>query len=193
MTHSITGSRADKPDLDWSQVRETINLLMLSVAQIEATMTDGDRSVSELSESFTYIATKISVLIEAGQKLQTTDNAGAVTEIQNNASEIHQRVNGAIVAFQFYDRLTQRIHHVKSDLDKLSRLISDSSQLYSPVCWKNLQTEIASNYTMEEERLMFEHIMQGASVEQALEIYKHRFNEKNNNPDDGTNDEIELF
>jgi hypothetical protein len=46
---------------------------------------------------------------------------------------------------------------------------------------------------MEEERLMFEHIMQGASVEQALEIYKHRFSEKERMQDDGTNDEIELF
>ncbi|MCP5206819.1 MAG: hypothetical protein H7A01_06415 [Hahellaceae bacterium] len=193
MAHSIIGSRADKPDLDWSQVRETINMLMLSVAQIEATMTDGDRSVSELSESFTFIASKINDLIEAGQKLESGESSTAVNDIQNNASDIHQRVNGAIVAFQFYDRLTQRIHHVKSDLERLGGLISDSSQLYNPNAWRALQAEIASNYTMEEERLMFEHIMQGASVEQALEIYKHRFSEKERTQDDGTNDEIELF
>jgi hypothetical protein len=193
LTHSTIGSRADKPDLDWSQVRETINLLMLSVAQIEATMTDGDRSISELSESFTYIAEKVNELMASGQKLEDASNANTATEICNGASDIYNRVSTAIVAFQFYDRLTQRIHHVKSDLGKLGKLIGDSSQLYNPHAWQNLQKEIASNYTMEEERLMFEHIMRGASVEQALEVYKHHFSTREQKQTDSGDDEITLF
>lgn len=167
-------------------------MLTLAVAQIEATMTDGERSVSELSESFTYIADKISGLVQAGEKLNEEANTSTVTEIQINASEIHHKVNGAIVAFQFYDRLTQRIHHVKSNLEKLSYLIADPNQLYNPDSWKLLQTDICQNYTMEEERIMFQHIMQGASVQQALEIYQHHFSQNDSNEDE-SGDEVELF
>jgi len=44
---------------------------------------------------------------------------------------------------------------------------------------------------MEGERLMFEHIMMGVSVEEALEIYHHNFN--NVSQDDAEGDDIELF
>ena len=98
----------------------------------------------------------------------------------------------ATIAFQFYDHLTQRLDHVKRDLSWLSSLVSSPDQLYKPEAWQKLQTDIMSNYTMQEERLMFEHIMNGASVESALEIYNHHFNRVKDD-DDQTNDEIELF
>ena len=44
---------------------------------------------------------------------------------------------------------------------------------------------------MEEERLMFEHIMNGASVSEALEIYRHHFEQAAKKDDDS--DEVELF
>ena len=44
---------------------------------------------------------------------------------------------------------------------------------------------------MEAERLMFEHIMMGVSVDEALEIYHHNFN--NAAEEDTSGDDIELF
>lgn len=183
-----TSSSAQNPDLDWSQVRETINMLTLAVSQIECTMTDGEKSVAELTQSFTFIASQLQNLVEQ----QTEKADGEEAKAQISASEIHQQVMSAIVAFQFYDRLTQRIDHVKRDLTWLSELVSDPQQLYNPTAWSKLQEDIASNYTMEEERIMFEHIMKGASVDEALEIYRHHFTNKND-PDDDTGDEIDLF
>lgn len=180
-------SSADKPDLDWSQVRETINMLTLAVSQIECTMTDGEKSVAELTQSFTYIASQLQNLIEQND---LKDNKEKEENI--SASEIHQQVMNAIIAFQFYDRLTQRIDHVKRDLTWLSELVSDPQQLYNPEAWSKLQKDISSNYTMEEERIMFEHIMKGASVEEALAVYQHHFSNKKD-PDDDTGDEIDLF
>ncbi|ARU56565.1 hypothetical protein OLMES_2507 [Oleiphilus messinensis] len=169
-------------------------MLTLAVAQIEATMTDGEKSVSELSESFTYIASRIAALSEAGDRLESSINDQSdIEEIKSGTCEIHQRINQSIMAFQFYDRLTQRLHHVKRDLAGLSELINDSSQLYNPNAWHNLQQDIAANYTMEEERIMFQHIMQGASVEQALEIYRHHFTDADTPGDDNTDDDVELF
>lgn len=51
MTHS--GSRS--PDLDWSQVRETVKLLAVSVALVQSSMKEGDSSVNTLTDSFTSI------------------------------------------------------------------------------------------------------------------------------------------
>lgn len=48
-------STADKPDLGWSQVRETVLMLGVAMGQIESAMKDGNESVAVdvLSDSFT--------------------------------------------------------------------------------------------------------------------------------------------
>lgn len=187
MTAKQQNSTATRPDLDWSQVRETINMLTLAVSQIECTMTDGEKSVSELSQSFTYIASKLQEITE-----KTSDQVADDDSLKIDAQDVHSRVVNAIISFQFYDRLSQRLDHVKRDLLWLSELVSNPEELYSPAAWKKLQEDIMSNYTMEEERLMFQHIMSGASVQEALEIYHHHF-ENNKEQDDNTNDEVDLF
>lgn len=196
MTNQNHSSNANRPDLDWSQVKETINMLTLAVAQIESSMKEGEQSVSELTEAFTYVASKLSNLAQHGKTLQTTDTPDQQTiieSIRDESEDIRSQVSNAIVAFQFYDRLSQRLEHVKRDLMCLSSVISTPEQLYNPLAWSKLQTDIASNYTMEAERIMFEHIMNGATIEQALEIYKHHFDKKSDLEDDTSGDDIELF
>ena len=196
-------STAEKPDLDWSQVRETINMLTLAVSQIECTMTDGEKSVSELSQSFTFIASELQHFIEQQNKDEAIGksagkSSGKSTESHDKkefesragAKDIHAKVVSAIVSFQFYDRLSQRLHHVKRDLSELSELVSNPNELYNPNAWKKLQSDIMSNYTMEEERIMFQHIMNGATVEEALEVYHHHFEV---NQDDESGDQVDLF
>tara|TARA_R110002072_G_scaffold24747_3_gene83686 strand:- start:23338 stop:23925 length:588 start_codon:yes stop_codon:yes gene_type:complete len=184
-------STAKQPDLDWSQVRETINMLTLAVSQVECTMSDGEKSVTELTQSFTYIANQLQGLLDPPNKNESSENNELET-FRLSTEEIHQKIMSAIVAFQFYDRLTQRLDHVKRDLSWLSRLVSDPAQVYNPSAWSKLQEDIMSNYTMEEERIMFQHIMNGASVDEALEVYQHHFSAKKDEHD-STNDEIELF
>jgi hypothetical protein len=45
---SVTPSTSARPDLDWSQVRETIMMLNLAVAQIEMALKDSGGSVEIL-------------------------------------------------------------------------------------------------------------------------------------------------
>ncbi len=182
-------STAQNPDLDWSQVRETINMLTLAVSQIECSMTDGEKSVAELTQSFTYIASELQKFAEQNP---STDNSSQEQPQAVSATDIHSRVVNAIIAFQFYDRLSQRLDHVKRDLVWLSKLVGNPQQLYNPGAWRKLQEDIMSNYSMEEERIMFQHIMNGASVEEALEIYRHHFESKKAE-DDQTGDEVDLF
>jgi hypothetical protein len=155
-------------------------------------MTDGEKSITELTQSFTYIASQLKDIIEPQTTASDKTEKKDIESMKLSAGEIHKQIMSAIVAFQFYDRLTQRLDHVKRDLGWLSKLVSDPQQLYNPSAWSKLQEDIMSNYTMEEERIMFQHIMSGASVDDALEIYQHHFSSKQDDSD-STNDEVELF
>jgi hypothetical protein len=53
---TISPSTASSPDLDWSEVRETVLMLYLAVGQIEVSMRDGEDSVNHLTDSFTSMA-----------------------------------------------------------------------------------------------------------------------------------------
>jgi hypothetical protein len=46
---------------------------------------------------------------------------------------------------------------------------------------------------MECERLMFDMIMKGATIEEALSLYRHEFNQADTLAKDNTDDDIELF
>jgi hypothetical protein len=75
------------------------------------------------------------------------------------------------MAFQFYDKLVQRLDHVCHSLGGLGHVVADKSRLYNPSEWVNLQQQIRGKYTMEEERAMFDAVLHGMSVKEALEHY----------------------
>lgn len=186
------GTTAHKPDLDWSQIQETITMLALAVAQVESSMNDGEESVSTLTSSFTKMAQYIGKIREVTARITPDKLDKYKVVMAATTQELEDNVQNAVVAFQFYDRITQRLEHVCHSIDKLGGLINDKSALFNPDKWQALQGQIKSSYTMEAERIMFEHILRGHSIQEALEIYRHNFNNEdlNNSNDD---DEIELF
>lgn len=158
-------STSSSPDLDWSQVQETVMMLNLAVAQIDRSMHEGGDSVSALTNSFTSMAGSASVIADAGAELPDND---AKTAILNNSQAISAQMQSAIVAFQFYDKLSQRLNHVCNSLASLSELVSDSSRLFSPYEWRGLQQKIRSKYPTEADKRMFDALLSGATVEEVL-------------------------
>ncbi len=187
------GSSSSNPDLDWSQIRETITMLALAVAQVESSMTDGAQSVDTLTESFTHMAHYIKKIRTVTQKINPETLTTFKEVIESTAATLEDNVQEAVVAFQFYDRISQRLDHVCNSLDQLGGLINDPAALYNPERWHALQEQIKSSYTMEAERIMFEHILRGHSIKEALEIYRHHFEEAEKNTASDDSDEIELF
>jgi len=186
--HSLGAQQTQSGEISWSQVSETLSMLALAVAQIDTSLQEGGQSINQLTQSFTTMADNarqlLSIASESGPSIPL--------EIGQIARDLQSEIHQAIIAFQFYDRLTQRLDHVGESLEKMGHIIADPAQRYQHNPWKGLQKDIKNNYTMEAERIMFEHIMAGHSVAQALEIYHHHFS-KNNDDNFGTDDDIELF
>ncbi len=176
----IQGSKAATPDLDWSQIRETVRLLNLAVSHIEESMHVGDESVEALTDSFTTMAGNVQSIQKTIEELSDTVNCEAVDEIMEKCHSIKAQVQTAIMAFQFYDRMVQKLSHVNHSMDAMSELILDHSRLFNPHEWIALHEKIRSRYTMESERLMFDELMKGASVEEALEVARRHEHSNNN-------------
>ena len=177
----MTTSNAQKPDLDWSQVRETVRMMNLAVAQIEMSMTEGDDSVDTLTNAFTGMAAKVQVIEELAK--QNDSNESQL--IMEQCAAVSFEMQHAIMAFQFYDKLTQRLNHVSHSLGALVDLVGDNSRLYNPTEWAGLQDDIKSRYTMPAEHNMFDLMMSGMSIEDVLK----QMQEADNNEED----DIELF
>lgn len=176
-----TTSIAKKPDLDWSQVRETVRMLNLAVAQTEMSMKEGNESVDTLTDAFTTMVARVQVI----EKMVKSDDGIDTDQIMEQCEAVADEMQHAILAFQFYDKLSQRLSHVSHSLDALGNLVSDSGRLYNPIEWTLLQEKIISKYSMPAEHQMFELVMQGKSVE---EILKQSPPPAQNNDDD-----IEFF
>lgn len=180
------GTRAHSPDLDWSQLRETILMLELAAGQIEHAMKDSNASVEVLTDSFTTMAGYLRSMYEVMNSLPDGGEAGGKkAEMQRMAENVTGMVQQSIIAFQFYDKLSQRLTHVCHSLAALNELVGDKHRIYSPYEWVGLQQKIRSKYTTAEEHALFEAVMHGESVDEALDRYMRDMNKKG--------DDIELF
>jgi hypothetical protein len=176
-------SQPNKPDLDWSQVKETVMMLNLAVSRIEKAMKDGDDSVTTLADLFTSIMGNVGIIGRAADKLADSHEKET---IKSNFDMVSKKMNEAIVAFQFYDLLTQRLAHISHSLAALADLVADPERLYNPYEWFGLQDMIKSKYTMDFDRAMFEAVVNGATVEEALKLSR-------NAPEKPDEDNVELF
>ena len=180
------GTTAHMPDLNWSQVRETVLMLELSAVQIETAMKDSNASVEVLTNSFTSMAGYMRMISDT---IQTLPDQGEVGVAKQNLSGVSEHVSGmvhqAIIAFQFYDKLSQRLAHVSHSLEALGCLVTDQRKIYSPFEWVGLQEKIRAKYSTREEIDMFNAVMQGMPVQEAIDHFMAEMKDKN--------DDIELF
>jgi hypothetical protein len=169
---NMRGTRVHAPDLDWSQVRETVLMLELAAGQIVAAMHESNEPVNVLTGGFTSLASLLTRIQGALDALpDTPENAALKKELLGSTSEVNNVVTQSIVAFQFYDKLSQRLDHVCHALGKLSDLVADRNRLFSPEEWKALQQAIRSRYSTVEEVAMFEAVLSGVPVQEALQRF----------------------
>ncbi|GMR09116.1 MAG: hypothetical protein BMS9Abin26_2130 [Gammaproteobacteria bacterium] len=177
---SLTPSATSATDPDWSHSRETVRILNLLAAHIEVSMQDGDDSVAALTDSFTSMMGHMKAIEECIGEMPATQHK---TILQQHTLEVSSKVQNAIIAFQFYDKLTQRLSHASHSLTSLSGLVSHPDNLFSPFEWQELHKKIKSSYTIDADRKMFDLMLSDLDVEEALESTREA----------GNDDNIELF
>jgi hypothetical protein len=175
-------SNSKNSDLNWSHVYETNKLLNLSAAQVDVILQESELSVNTLTESFTDIVESMQTI---NNHLSSLDISDANKQVLDCCSETKDKIQAAIIAFQFYDRMQQCLQHVTLNLRGLSRLVENPERLNNPNEWHEYQNQIRSRYTMEAEKMMFDAILEGKSFDEAIAA-------KNAKQYNHTND-IELF
>ena len=88
-----------------------------------------------------------------------------------------------MIAFQFYDKLVQRLSHVVNGLGDICGIVSDQRKLYNPAEWAALQDRIRARFSTVEERALFESVMSGTPINEALETYLHALHDASNEVD----------
>jgi len=181
------GTRVRIPDPNWDKMRETVLMMELAVGQIEGAMRDSDSSVQVLTDTFTIMAKHMAVIAADANSLPEDGELGDVKRrMAGAAAQVTGMVHQSIIAFQFYDRLVQRLSHVSHGLEWLAEVVSDEERATTPEQWLHLQEKIRARYSMPEEVEMFEAVLlHGKTVQQALADFMEKMRNKG--------DDIELF
>jgi hypothetical protein len=149
----------------WTPEQQIARLLSLCEAQMESALSESDVAVQELVKSFAG-------LIEAGQALgsmsEKAPEAGA-TDMAAQLDALKKQTAAAIVAFQFYDKLTQRLGHVRYSLSALAMFVCDGAKTGERDQWRRMFATLRRLYRTEEERQLFRMMVEGASAEEARE------------------------
>ena len=118
-----------------------------------------------MTDSFTTMIESVKVIGRAIKKLDINEDHKEIFEtIISENEKVLAKIQASIIAFQFYDKLSQRLSHVSLALEALAELVGDKSNLYNPNEWIGLQGKIRSCYSMREEQEMFDLLLSGASV-----------------------------
>ena len=171
----------DKSEENWSHVRETILMINVAVARIEHAMVEGNDSFTSLSQSFVDIAHSAK---QMSNEVQQLNDSPAHEKINQNSMEILEKVESSIIAFQFYDRLSQRMALVSKTLNSLNEILKHPEKKDVQGEWTALQNTIRSKYTLDADQEMFEAVLKGTSIEDALASAVKKIEQE---------DEIEFF
>jgi uncharacterized protein YoxC len=151
----------------WSPETETALLLHLCEAQMDAAMRDSDQSVDVLVHAFTELAQASQALNELAKQLPAAiGNARVSAELNRRADEVSKQINDAIVAFQFYDKLSQRLGHVRHSLTTLAMFVCNRTQTSQREHWLKLLTSLRRLYRTVEERAVFDLVAEGATADE---------------------------
>jgi len=149
---------------------ELRRFLELGAAQLDAAIRESDARVDKLATAVTSVATDAR---ELEAQVQALDSAGpdeqkqARERIRQLAAQLDAHVQATVTSLQFYDKLIQRLTHVRDGL----AIPSDSTvSSLDPARsdWNSMLEQVRSRYSMVEERVLFDFMMRGLSADQML-------------------------
>jgi len=146
---------------NWSPQQQTARMLALCEAQMEAATQDSDVAVDTLINSFSDLMNLVRELnAESSRNHSDTQTIkfASEEEMKQRYQQLMRQVNNAIMAFQFYDKLSQRLGHVRYSLSTLALFVCDRLNSQKPEHWDKLVTTLGRLYRTAEERAIFDSI-----------------------------------
>jgi len=160
-------------------------LTRLAAAQIRVTVTESGESVDDLTRAFTDIVDQDrSIRANIDQLPDSPEIIDIKQQISSLSAGISSNVRNAIIAFQFYDRLCQRLDHTSECLKNLSEIEDNKSEVTL------LRDKVYNHFTMEEERQLFDAVLASSDFEAAIRDYTLS---RATSLEDDDDDDIELF
>ena len=149
--------------------RELVAILGLAASQIEVAVREGEAPVATLGASVGALDAAAAVLDGClGQLPEGPGTADVRHLLEAQRDALRHRARDATVALQFHDRLVQRLTHVRDSLAALGAFVGSHARGGSAADWDGLRLRIRSQYSMEQERLMFDLLVAGATPTQVL-------------------------
>lgn len=164
----LEGANREAPNPGSSEVLEAVSLLHVAVAQIDVTMHEGDASVAVLSGALASIAAGLKSIGQCAQESPLAGEPAQRGNVSASCATLAKKVEAAIMAMQFYDAMTQKLTHISENLQALADSIADPSQVNRPSAWHALKQQTRARFTMETERRVFDALMCGMTVEEAV-------------------------
>lgn len=145
-------------------------LRALTKALIGFSMKDGDRASQELSVRLTNMQ-------QCFEHIKADLASGADVEgIQSNIAQGLSEITNCLIELQFFDRISQRMDHAIQSLDAE---FDDEAR----------QKSIEEIFTMQDERILYSVLLEGRSVDEAVEVANANLLKVASNSED----DIELF
>ena len=156
-----------KPTANADVVTELRRFLELGAAQLDSAVRESDARVDKLASAISLVATDARALEQAVVSLDATDVATAQharQRIGELAAALRAHAEATITALQFYDKLIQRLTHVREGLVMPSDAAGSAKR--AAVDWKGLLEQVRARYSTVEERVLFDFMMLGLAADQ---------------------------
>jgi transposase InsO family protein len=149
--------------------RELVTILGLAASQLEVSVRDTEQPVATLGRAIAALGAAAEVLDGSLQQLPDGGpcaDARRLLVAQRDA--LRRRADEAAIALQFHDRLVQRLTHVRDSLAALGDFVDARAHRGNAADWEALRRRIRDQYSMEQERVMLDLLVSGATPEQVL-------------------------
>ena len=140
-------------------------LLQLAAAQLTLSLEETEKPFNDLTKLFLEIVEHHRNIEELLQEKPYPD----IEKLHKLHKQTESKVKISVVDFQFYDRMSQRLHHILSNLQQAILVLTDSSAFQDEKTWERIFKGIQESYTMQEEKELYLAIKQGEGFESAVE------------------------
>lgn len=136
--------------------------LELFASQVAVSARDSEEPIATLGHSILAIARSAEEILQATRNAQPGGLPEAARAlIERQCVLMLERVRLAVVAFQFQDLLSQRLHHVREGLTELARNFRDPQQQADPQSWQALGERVRGRYSLHEQCTLFDAVVNG--------------------------------